>query len=78
MFSNEMSVRCQDKKAKAMKKFRIMCPECGAGFLVDFPEALVWERCPACRVHVWDMYDALMAEKNASVPAHAGNMPASN
>lgn len=61
-----------------MKKFRIMCPECGAGFLVDFPEALVWERCPACRVHVWDMYDALMAEKNASVPAHAGNMPASN
>lgn len=75
-----MSVRCLGEKAKAMKKFRITCPECGTGYLVDSPEALVWERCPACRVHVWDLEDALMADRDVSAqhPVHAGHTQAGN
>lgn len=63
-----------------MKKFRIICPECGTGFLVESPEALVWERCPACRIHVWDMYDALMADRDVSdnYGSHPGVLPAGN
>lgn len=69
---NEMSVRCLNREAKTMKKFRIICPDCGAGFIVDKPEALVWERCPQCRTHVWDLYDALMADK---VPVNPSSGP---
>lgn len=58
-----MSERCHEIHVKTMKKFRIICPKCTTSFLVDRPEALVWERCPACRIHVWDTYDALMADR---------------
>lgn len=59
-----MSPFCRESKSKAMKRYRIICPECNAGFLVDLPEALIWERCPSCRIHIWDLYDALMAERH--------------
>lgn len=45
-----------------MIKFRLFCPECDAVIITSSPEALVWELCPSCRKHIWDMYDALMAE----------------
>ena len=46
-----------------MSKFRLICPDCGAIVLTANPEALVWELCPACRHHMWDIYDARMADK---------------
>ena len=41
----------------------MICPDCGAAVLTAYPEAVVWEMCPACRHHVWDIYDAQMADK---------------
>lgn len=58
-----MSERCHEIPAGSARKFRITCPKCSTSFLVDKPEALVWERCPACRLHVWDTEDALMADR---------------
>ena len=45
-----------------MVKFRLICPECDAVIMTSSPEAMVWEQCPGCRKHIWDMYDALMAD----------------
>jgi len=45
-----------------MLKFRITCPECDAVIITSSPEAMIWERCPGCRKHIWDMSDALMAD----------------
>jgi hypothetical protein len=50
------------KKAGPMTKFRITCPECGAVVITASPEAMLWELCPGCGRHVWDGYDALMAD----------------
>ncbi len=61
-----------------MKKYRIICPECSTGFLVDAPEALVWDRCPVCKVHVWDMYDALMADRMPENAAHSSGAQAAD
>ncbi len=62
-----------------MKKFRIICPECGVALITALPEALVWELCPVCRRHVWDMYDALMADKlPAAASAAAEAVAATN
>lgn len=46
-----------------MVKFQVTCPECRAAVVTAHPEALVWERCPGCGRHIWDRYDALMAEE---------------
>ncbi len=46
-----------------MTKFRIICPECGHSTVAQYPRSMLWERCPACRRHIWDEYDALMAER---------------
>lgn len=45
-----------------MIKFQITCPECGATVVTASPQNAVLELCPSCRRHVWDQYDALMAE----------------
>ncbi len=45
-----------------MSKFRITCPECGAEIVTAWPQTEIWELCPGCRQHVWDGYDAMMAE----------------
>ncbi len=46
-----------------MVKFQVICPECRAAVVTTHPEALVWERCPACGRHIWDWYDTMMAEE---------------
>ena len=45
-----------------MRRYRITCPECEATLIVASPEAAIWERCPGCGRHEWDMNDLLMAE----------------
>ncbi len=45
-----------------MTRFRIICPECGAILIATSPLAPVFEACPKCRHHVWDVYDALLAD----------------
>ena len=45
-----------------MADFKIMCPKCFAMVITSHPEAMIWERCPACRRHVWETYDLMMAE----------------
>jgi Zn-finger nucleic acid-binding protein len=45
-----------------MVKFHVICPQCGVSVITSRLESLVWERCPGCRRHIWDRYDALMAD----------------
>jgi len=63
-----------------MVKFRIMCPDCGSAVLTASPDAVVWEVCPGCRRHVWDVEDALMADVCTPEPADpcGGNARARN
>jgi len=53
-----------------MTEFKISCPECSAVVITAHPEALIWERCPACRRHVWETNDLLMAEVANARPLH--------
>ena len=46
----------------SIDKFKLTCPDCGAVVITDSPKALTWELCPACRRHIWDAYDVLMAD----------------
>jgi hypothetical protein len=41
---------------------QVICPECEAVIITPVPEALIWERCPSCKQHIWDANDVLMAE----------------
>lgn len=52
-----------------MLKFKMNCPDCNAVIITSSPEALVWERCPSCRKHIWDMYDAIMADVSPMKPS---------
>lgn len=45
-----------------MADYKIICPKCFATVVTSHPEAMMWELCPACRRHVWEAYDLLMAE----------------
>ena len=45
-----------------MTKFKLICSDCNAVIITSSPEAMVWELCPGCHKHIWDMYDALMAD----------------
>jgi len=45
-----------------MIKFRLICPVCDAVIITSSPEAMAWELCPGCRKHIWDGYDAMMAD----------------
>jgi hypothetical protein len=51
------------RKAGSMSKYRLICPECNAAVITTYPEAAVWELCPGCRRHQWDLFDARMADK---------------
>ena len=56
-----------------MSKYRLICPECSAVVLTNYPEATVWELCPSCRRHIWDLHDARMADKvDAEAPYGTG------
>lgn len=46
-----------------MSKFRLICPDCGAMVITPNPDAIVWELCPACKHHMWDVNDARMADR---------------
>ena len=46
-----------------MPKYRLICPECSAVVITAYPEAVIWERCPACKRHMWDHGDVLMADR---------------
>lgn len=43
--------------------YRMICPDCGAAVITGHPEAAVWELCPSCRKHMWDLSDARMADR---------------
>lgn len=45
-----------------MVNFKMVCPNCGAVIKTASPDAVIWEFCPGCRHHIWDMYDAMMAD----------------
>jgi Zn-finger nucleic acid-binding protein len=45
-----------------MTQFRIICPECSAAIVTNNREAMIWERCPQCRQHVWEADDLIMSE----------------
>jgi len=45
-----------------MVKYRLTCPECNASLIALYPEAALWERCPGCLKHIWDIYDMKMAD----------------
>ncbi len=45
-----------------MVEFKIICPDCGAAVMTASPKSVVWEFCPGSLHHVWDVYDALMAD----------------
>ena len=53
-----------------MIKYRITCPDCSASVYAIYPEAILWERCPACLRHTWDTCDIQMAD---AIPGHAEN-----
>ena len=57
-------------KGGLMTEFKISCPECSAVVITAHPEAIIWERCPACRRHVWETNDLLMAEVIATRPRY--------
>ncbi len=53
-----------------MIRFKMTCPDCGAVIITRSPHTTVWELCPSCRHHVWDIYDALMAEPYSPEKQH--------
>ena len=51
-----------------MVKFKMCCPKCGAMIITETPQVVIWELCPGCSAHIWDLTDALMAEVVPSSP----------
>jgi Zn-finger nucleic acid-binding protein len=49
-------------RQRTITEAKLICPECSAMIVTSFPEAVLWERCPECGTHVWDIYDLMMAE----------------
>ena len=45
-----------------MIKYRLICPDCGANLVTSVPETVMWELCPGCYRHGWDILDIKMAE----------------
>ncbi len=45
-----------------MTRYRIICPDCGATIITATRLSAVLELCPACKHHVWDVIDALLAD----------------
>jgi hypothetical protein len=52
---------------------KLTCPECSATVLTDQPEVLVWEYCPGCGQHVWDMTDVLLGETSCCKAVRAAD-----
>jgi hypothetical protein len=45
-----------------MTRYRIICPDCGASVITATRLSALLECCPKCKHHIWDMYDALLAD----------------
>jgi Zn-finger nucleic acid-binding protein len=45
-----------------MTRYRIICPVCGAIVITATRLSALLEECPKCQRHIWDMYDALLAD----------------
>lgn len=58
-----LSHKVNQREAESMSKYRLICPECNAVVITTYPEAAVWELCPACKRHMWDLHDVRMADK---------------
>ena len=65
----------QQRNRELMVNFRMICPDCGAVVIAASPQALVWELCPGCGSHIWDLSDVLMADVFApdTYPVVAGD-----
>jgi len=46
-----------------MTRYRIICPDCGAIVITKTRLSALLENCPKCKHHIWDMYDALLADR---------------
>jgi Zn-finger nucleic acid-binding protein len=46
-----------------MTKYLLICPDCGTNIVTAIPEAVMWELCPGCYRHGWDLLDVKMAEQ---------------
>ncbi len=60
--SQKIEARFAKMKNSQQRKFKLTCPECEAAVIIASPESAIWERCPSCGLHVWDMNDVMMAE----------------
>lgn len=56
-----------------MVKFKLTCPMCGAVTVTAYPNAVIWDKCPGCKSHLWDDFDILMADvwRNPAESRHA-------
>jgi Zn-finger nucleic acid-binding protein len=45
-----------------MARYRIICPDCGAIVITATRLSALLEYCPKCKHHIWDIYDALLAD----------------
>ena len=50
------------ERRRGMTRYRIICPDCGAIIITATRLSAVLEECPKCRHHIWDLYDALLAD----------------
>jgi Zn-finger nucleic acid-binding protein len=46
-----------------MTRYRIICPDCAAIVITETRLSALLEYCPKCKRHIWDMYDALLADR---------------
>ena len=51
-----------------MVKYRLICPDCGTNIVTAVPETIMWELCPGCYRHGWDLLDVRMAEPISGQP----------
>jgi hypothetical protein len=58
----DLEIKTPYVKGDCMVEAKFVCPECSAIVVTTRPDCLLWERCPACGSHVWDIYDLMMAE----------------
>jgi hypothetical protein len=72
-YGNWITALILQQKDDIMRKLKMFCPGCGAVIITTAPQALISELCPGCRLHVWDMYDALMADVVPQEPHQAGS-----
>jgi Zn-finger nucleic acid-binding protein len=51
-----------------MTRYRIICPDCAAIVITETRLSALLEDCPKCKRHIWDIYDALLADRYSLEP----------